>query len=248
MIKNITCLPAIILTAFILNGCSKNDDKVTPLQENNTKPEVNFTFSNADIFAPDPVSFANTTTNASSYKWYFGDGYSSGEGNPVHIYAVGGAYTVKLVATGQAGTDSSTQTVSVLNAPTTLKITTIFLTDFSFTKSTGANWDLTNGPDVYFKITNSDSIVYYDGISLLDSNVLQSDLPLVWNLATPYIITDFSKYKAIKIYDYDFPNPDEYIGKASFTPSTYATAQVHYPDTINISTADVFITLSLKWH
>ncbi|HKR06725.1 MAG TPA: PKD domain-containing protein [Bacteroidia bacterium] len=240
--------PAIILTAVIFSSCSKKDDKSSLFPENNTKPEISFTYSGANEFAPAAVSFANATLNASSYKWNFGDNYTSTEGNPVHIYAAGGTYTVKLVATGQAGSDSSTQTLTILDAPTILKITSVTLTEFSFVNSSGVNWDIPGGPDVYFKITNSDSLVFYDGISLLeDSNVTQSDLPLTWNLPSPFTISDFSAYKAIRIYDYDSLDPHDYIGKAGFTPAMHATAQEHYPDSLEINTNDVFITLSLKW-
>lgn len=247
MKKNINWLYSVILCAFILNGCSKGDEKYTPIPEEISKPEISFTFIGANTFAPAAVSFFNTTANASSYKWNFGDNHTGIEGNPIHIYAVGGTFTVKLIATGQAGTDSATQTLSILNAPTKVKITGITLTDFSFVKTTGAPWDVANGPDVYFKITENDSIVVFDGISLIDSNVVQADLPLKWTLATPFVINDFSEYKAIKIYDGDAPGPDEYIGKAGFTPASYANAQDHYPDSIQINTADVFITLFLKW-
>jgi PKD repeat protein len=244
--KNRTCFPAIILCAIILNGC-KGDEAFTPIPEPISKPEISFTYSGANTFAPDQVSFANTTINASSYKWNFGDGYTSTEGNPVHVYGQGGVYTVKLIATGQVGTDSSTATVTVLNAPTILKITGVSLTDFSFVNNSGVNWDSTGGPDVYFKITDIDSTVFFDGISLTDTSVVQSDLPLVWNLANPFTISNFNAYKAIKIYDYDFPDTDDYIGKAGFIPSTYATVHDHYPLSIDINTNDVFITLFLKW-
>src|SRR6185436_3819271 len=123
--KNKIYFPLIFLLIFLLGGCSKDDENGTPLPENVSKPEISFTYSGAGTFAPAAVSFANATSNASSYIWYFGDNYTSTEGNPVHIYTEGGTYTVKLVATGQAGTDSSTQTLTILNAPATLKITAL---------------------------------------------------------------------------------------------------------------------------
>jgi PKD repeat protein len=248
ILKNRICYAAVFLSIFLLAGCDKDDEKFTPLPENVSKPEISFTYSGAGIFAPAAVSFANATSNAFSYKWYFGDNYTSTEGNPVHIYTEGGTYTVKLVATGQAGTDSSTQTLTILNAPTTLKITAVTITDMSFVNNLNVNWDTGNGPDLYFKITDSDTTVLYDGFSMLDSNVVQSDLPLTWTLTVPFISNDFSEFKSVKIYDDDdFPDADDFIGGAGFTPATHATAQDHYPTSIVIDDDDLFITLTLKW-
>lgn len=44
------------------------------------------------------VTFTNTTINAYSYLWDFGDGTTSNETNPVHEYAQPGCYTVVLKA------------------------------------------------------------------------------------------------------------------------------------------------------
>lgn len=44
------------------------------------------------------VSFINTSTNAISYTWDFGDGNSSTLINPVHTYSGSGIYPVKLTA------------------------------------------------------------------------------------------------------------------------------------------------------
>ena len=44
------------------------------------------------------VTFTNTSQFATSYKWYFGDGDSSQQINPVHIYPMGKAYTATLKA------------------------------------------------------------------------------------------------------------------------------------------------------
>lgn len=56
-------------------------------------------------------SFTNTTSNASSFEWDFGDGNSSVDENPTHIYAEPGAYTVQLIAFNSNGSDTITQTV-----------------------------------------------------------------------------------------------------------------------------------------
>ncbi|MFM7153698.1 MAG: PKD domain-containing protein, partial [Bacteroidota bacterium] len=63
------------------------------------------------------VSFTNSSTNATSYSWDFGDNSSSTDANPVHTYAADGVYTVVLSATNNCGTVTATQTVTVTTAP-----------------------------------------------------------------------------------------------------------------------------------
>jgi glucose/arabinose dehydrogenase len=55
--------------------------------------------------APVLVSFhdASTVPGASAWHWDFGDGTESDEQNPVHSYAFGGQFDVRLTVTGTAG-------------------------------------------------------------------------------------------------------------------------------------------------
>lgn len=65
---------------------------------------------------PEVVSFTNTSANATSYVWDFGDGSAaSTASSPLHSYTTDGSYTVKLYATNSCGVDSlvSTQPVQV---------------------------------------------------------------------------------------------------------------------------------------
>jgi|GEM_PF-2355122 len=50
------------------------------------------------------VTFYNTSSNATSYSWNFGDGGTASAPNPVHNYTAPGTYTVELTATGPCGT------------------------------------------------------------------------------------------------------------------------------------------------
>ncbi|MCC6281947.1 MAG: PKD domain-containing protein, partial [Saprospiraceae bacterium] len=57
------------------------------------------------------VNFTNTSQNASSYFWTFGDGNTSTETNPEHIYGSPGNYVVKLSATNACTTVDKTSIV-----------------------------------------------------------------------------------------------------------------------------------------
>lgn len=53
--------------------------------------------------SPLPVSFTNTSTNADTYNWIFGDGNTSNDINPNYTYTAPGTYTCTLIATNIAG-------------------------------------------------------------------------------------------------------------------------------------------------
>ena len=63
------------------------------------------------------VGFTNTSTNAVSYQWDFGDGSTSSELNPNHTYTMDGTYTVQLTALNDCGEDIITQEVTILSPP-----------------------------------------------------------------------------------------------------------------------------------
>ncbi|MCH2045115.1 MAG: PKD domain-containing protein [Saprospiraceae bacterium] len=66
----------------------------------------------------DTVSFTNISTNGIDYNWDFGDGNSSSDDNPTHIYSDTGTYTVVLVVTDSCGYSDTTQQ-NIVIAPIT---------------------------------------------------------------------------------------------------------------------------------
>ena len=61
------------------------------------------------------VSFINTSLNANSYLWDFGDATTSTDIDPIHVYTSSGLYQVNLTATNQCNDSSVTsQTIDML--------------------------------------------------------------------------------------------------------------------------------------
>ena len=78
-----------------------------------------FTASTTTACLPASVSFTNTSTNALSYVWDFGDGTSSTNPIPTHIYTRPGIYSVKLKAcNGSGGCDSTLRAAYITIKPT----------------------------------------------------------------------------------------------------------------------------------
>ncbi len=66
-------------------------------------PIVDFDPEGAGGCAPLQVEFKEKTQFANKFAWIFGDGYSSSEANPSHVYENEGFYTVTLMAEGPGG-------------------------------------------------------------------------------------------------------------------------------------------------
>lgn len=77
-----------------------------------------FTARPASVCADQAVRFTNTSTNATSYVWLFGDGDSSTVKDPTHDYTTSGSYVVVLYAMNGATIDSAKETITVESLPT----------------------------------------------------------------------------------------------------------------------------------
>ncbi len=61
-------------------------------------PTAEFTANRTNGTAPLAVGFIANTTGATTWQWFFGDGTTSNESEPMHVYRIPGRYTVWLVA------------------------------------------------------------------------------------------------------------------------------------------------------
>ena len=98
-----------------LSGCDYTDCKnvtIRPL------PTVGFTVVDTAC-VNDVITFTNTSVDAISFKWFFGDGDSSIFLTPTHVYNNSGVYPVTLIAYSDFGCpDTLVQNVTIYEAPT----------------------------------------------------------------------------------------------------------------------------------
>jgi len=66
------------------------------------------------------AQFTSLATGATTWFWDFGDGTTSTEENPTHIYPAAGTYTVTLVITNDCGADIFTQTIQATTSVNTI--------------------------------------------------------------------------------------------------------------------------------
>jgi N-acetylneuraminic acid mutarotase len=88
-------------------GCKKDQNGEDNL------PVASFTIS-AEISRPaETINFQNTSQNATTFEWDFGDGNTSSAENPSHIYNETGTYTIKLKVTNTDGTDEAFNSLEI---------------------------------------------------------------------------------------------------------------------------------------
>lgn len=113
-------------------------------------------FSNSILGAT--ASFTNTSTNASSYLWDFGDGNTSMQTSPTHTYANDGTYAVTLISTGPCGTASDTQTITIITVnikePGLVESFRVYPNPVALSGSISVEMDLKKTGMVHFELTD----------------------------------------------------------------------------------------------
>ena len=97
-----------ILNVSDVNGCTSSQYVAVP--HLGSPPIADFSY----VVAGETVAFTNNSVNGGNIDWFFGDGNSSSEISPIHIYGSAGNYNVTLTVTNDCGTDSITQLVSTV--------------------------------------------------------------------------------------------------------------------------------------
>ena len=208
-------------------------------------PIASYTYTGAGNFAPCVVSFNNTSQNAISYSWSFGDGSTSILKNPSHTYTTGGVFTVALTATGPGGSNTTSQTVNILMPPTKVIISKVTIVSVPFTDSYGAGYDYYNGPDLYYDILNASGSIISSKSSSYYSDAASSNLPISWSYSPPNLsVTLLSSPISVSIYDHDSPDADDYMGSCG---SIYLNSYPNYPSSITKTQGSVTITLDVTW-
>ena len=104
------------VSLVVSNAGGSNTATQTSLIVINTAPTANFTSNtNGNV-----ISLTNTSTGATSYNWDFGDGNTSTEMSPTHEYTTDGTYTITMTATNECGSVTTTETITIVTAPTVL--------------------------------------------------------------------------------------------------------------------------------
>ncbi|NSW45654.1 MAG: PKD domain-containing protein [Bacteroidales bacterium] len=152
------------VTLIATNDCGNDTIILTiDLQCPGNIPVASFTYTQTDA----TVNFTSTSTDATSWKWFFGDSdffpYIVGDTteNPTHTYMATGTYTVYLIVSNECGSDTISQTVTI----TTLQVNSSFLNQIYLYPNPCTDYLTINTPDTF---NNSIEIMDYTGKTILN--------------------------------------------------------------------------------
>jgi gliding motility-associated-like protein len=94
-------------TVVVTDGCGLTWTGSTTITVN-PSPLAAFTCPSTPVMVGQPITFTDGSTGATSWNWFFGDGFTSNAQNPSHVYNQWGFYTVTLIVTNQFGCTDTT--------------------------------------------------------------------------------------------------------------------------------------------
>jgi hypothetical protein len=170
IMKKLLVFSTLILGILCTSACKKQP------------PVAQFSMDKTVFKMSESIKFTNQSENADTYAWDFGDNKKSTSESPSHTFASAGDFTIKLTATGPAGTDSISKTISVSQNLTGIWRKTL---NFGFQFGVNGTMNLTQNDDN----TLSGSYVYEDGMGSFTlkptSNINGNSVLIEWNEA-PY--------------------------------------------------------------
>lgn len=96
----------LFLSVLLFNSCK--DEEAVP------QSAAEFTASKTKAVAGEEIQFTNTSTNATAFRWSFGDGTTSTDIAPKKAYETSGVFLVSLVSTGPGGSTISNLEITIL--------------------------------------------------------------------------------------------------------------------------------------
>ena len=223
------CFP-LLLALFLFYSCKKSEP-IACISSMDEKYEVD-----------DEITFlANCSENGFRYSWTFGDGNSSEEKNPEHIYTSSGTYTVELKVYSKKNKsfNSDFRTVTIKDRPVSVVITSIVLSSFPELNWLENSWDVGGLPDVRIQILDG-TTTYLDGFEVAQN----ADFNLSYTYYGDFPITlPYSSNYFINVLDEDGMS-DELISVLNFNPALYS---IDEEASVTIIDGDCALILKLQW-
>ena len=104
-------LIVIMMAIPVLHSCDKKSDA------DPNAPEACFNLPSQAAAGISITLNSECSANADTYAWEFGDGETSSEPNPAHVYQESGSYEVVLTITNSDGKSATASQVLVVSAP-----------------------------------------------------------------------------------------------------------------------------------
>lgn len=111
---NVASVYEVYLIVTNASGSTKSAVTTVDVESVLIKPVTSFVLSTTSCKVGTTVQFTDTSTNTpNEWLWNFGDGETSLEQNPTHVYDIDGTYSVRLTSKNAAGSNT-TSSVDIL--------------------------------------------------------------------------------------------------------------------------------------
>ena len=140
--------------------------------------------------------------------------------------------------TGYSGSDCS-----IVLTPSAMVINSITMTSYPMTQTSGAGWDLTDGPDPFITINSGTSANQNDFSSGVASNVTGSSI--YYSNGFPVTISNLNINWTIGVWDYDATSANDFMTGLYFIPISQTSG---FPSTINLNTGTMAVQLNVTWN
>jgi PKD repeat protein len=114
------------LTVSNENGTASRLAIITVKKQPVVSPIADFKSDTMTGSVPLTIQLMDISKYAAGWNWNFGDGNSSTEQNPIHTYYATGTYTVTLIVSNEAGTDTEIKTGYIIVKPVSSKLVASF--------------------------------------------------------------------------------------------------------------------------
>lgn len=207
-------------------GNNSNNGTTTP----QVSPKASFTHK---LEHPLYIVFNNTSLNATSYTWDFGDGNTSRDTSPRYRYATKGVYNVTLTAAYNGKTDKYTKQVTVVE-PTTCYVT-------------GITYEMIPKNNEYYNIRFTDDYLLFETLYWSTSWVMLSsaNIPYHYTMKTKQKI-DFGKNEyMLRLYqNTKASGTGTQVAKWKVDPSDI---KLKFKESITGSNSNAKVTLNFEW-
>lgn len=197
-----------------------------------TNPVASFSYETTHPFY---AHFKNTSKNATSYEWDFGDGAKSTDASPTHKYSGKGVYKVTLKAkyAGVSKQDVYTKNITIIE-PTTCYITSI-------------EYKLIPKNNEYYNIRFTDDYFLFETLYWRTDWVMLSsaNMPYTYTL-NPKRELDFSNSKHVMRL-YKNSNTSGMGTQVAAWEISTSNVKTKFPETQTGTTDNAQVVLSLEW-
>jgi PKD repeat protein len=225
----------VAIIAMAGSSCQQTDDAFPTT--------VDYEVSAPNFIAPCRISFYSSAPQGLSYFWDFGDGSTSTQENPDHVFYTAGSYDVIFTVSDGQRSESRTKTIRIIATASRCRITKVAILNCPLKTSWDVDWDYGTGPDFYFNLETATGTILFSSSSRSNT----STFPISWDFDYNIFSNSFNNTYKVHIWEHDELDADDDVSYTYFVPADYTTSPNAYPASITMTRDATDIQLMVSW-